>query len=174
MTISRDFNHGVRKLGSLLTLVTVNLECLWYKLLTIGISGKMFHAVKSLYNNVKCAIKVNDVIIPFLDVTLGVKQGCRLSPTLFAICINDLAEESEALNCGIEIGSEQLALLLYTDAIVLLAPSEQSLQVMLNTLHEWCIKWRLLINQEKTKINFRPVATQKTHFDFKCGKASTY
>ena len=51
---------------------------------------------------------------------------------------------------------------------------------MLNTLHEWCIKWRLLINQEKTKIiHFRPVAVQITQFDFKCGevaleKESTY
>ena len=83
---------------------TVNRDCLWYKLLTMGISGKMFHAVKSLYNNVKCAVKVNDVITPFLDVSLGVKQACRLSPTLFAIYINDLAEEIKALNCGIEIG----------------------------------------------------------------------
>ena len=51
---------------------------------------------------------------------------------------------------------------------------------MLNTLIEWCIKWRLLINQEKTKIiHFRPVAVQITQFDFKCGelaleKESTY
>ena len=51
---------------------------------------------------------------------------------------------------------------------------------MLNTLHEWLFKWRLLINQDKTKIiHFRPVAVQKAHFDFKCGelvleKGSTY
>ena len=159
---------------------TVNRDCLWYKLLMMGIGGKMFHAVKSLYNNVKCAVNVNDVITPFLDVTLGVKQGCRLSPTHFAIYINDLAEEIKALNCGIEIGDEQLALLLYADDIGLLAPTEQSLQLMLNTLHEWCIKWRLLINQEKTKIiHFRPVSVQITQFDFKCGelaleKESTY
>ena len=46
----------------------------------MGIGGKMFHAVKSLYNNVKCAVKVNDV-----------------TPTLFAIYINDLAEVTKAL-----------------------------------------------------------------------------
>ena len=102
----------------------------------VGKEGKMFHAVKSLYNNVKCAAKVNDVITPFLDVTLGVNQGCRLSPTPFAIYIDDLAEEITALNCGIEIGDEQLAILLYADDIVLLTPTEQSLQLMLNTLHE--------------------------------------
>ena len=89
-----------------------------------GYKWKMFHAVKSLYDNVKCAVKVNDVITPFLDVILGVKQGCKLSPMLFAIYINDLAEEIKSLNCGLEIGDDQLALLLYADDIVLFAPTE--------------------------------------------------
>ena len=99
-------------------------DCLWYKLLTMGISGKMCHAVKSLYDNVKCAVKVNDVITPFLNVIRGVKQCSKLSPTLFAIYINDLAEEINSLNCGLEIGDDQLALLLYADDIVLLASTE--------------------------------------------------
>ena len=64
---------------------TVNRECLWYKLLKLGIKGKIYHTVESLYNNVRCAVKVSDVITPFLNVNLGVKQGCRLSPTLFAL-----------------------------------------------------------------------------------------
>ena len=79
-----------------------------------------------------------------------------------------------------EIGDDQLALLLYADDIVLLAPTEESLQLMLNKLNEWCAKWRLLINQEKTKIvHFRPVSIQETQYNFVCGelaleKTSTY
>lgn len=149
---------------------TVNRECLWYKLLTLGINGKMFRAVQSLYDNVRCAVRVNDVTTPFLDVTLGVKQGCRLSPTLFALYVNDLAEEIKALNCGIEMVGDRLALLLYADDIVLIAPSEQSLQLMLDTVHEWCTKWRLTINKDKTKIiHFRPAAIHCTQFNFRCG-----
>ena len=44
---------------------TVSRECRWCNLLTLGIKGKMFHAVESLHNNVRCAVKVNDVITPF-------------------------------------------------------------------------------------------------------------
>ena len=120
---------------------TVNRDCLWYKLLTLGIKGKMFHAIESLYDNVRCAVKVNDYITPYLDVKLGVKQGCRLSPTLFALYINDLAEEIKTLNCGVELGNGQLALLLYADDVVLIAPTEESLQHMLDKLYEWCSKW---------------------------------
>ena len=149
---------------------TVNRECLWNKLLKLGIKGKMYHAVESLYNNVGCAVKVNDVITPFLNVNLGVKQGCRLSPTLFALYVNDLAEEIKALNCGIEMGDDQLALLLYADDVVLIGPTEESLQRMLDKLYEWCSKWRLAINKDKTKIiHFRPVSIQCTQFVFKYG-----
>lgn len=149
---------------------TVNRDCLWYKLLALGINGKIFHAIQSLYDNVKCAVKVNDYLTPFLDVALGVKQGCRLSPTLFALYINDLAEEIKALGCGIEFDGGQLSLLLYADDIVLIAPTEDSLQRMLNVLNEWCVKWRLMLNKEKTKvIHFRPVSIDKCQFDFVCG-----
>ena len=140
------------------------------KLLTLGIKGKMFHAIESLYDNVRCAVKVNDFITPYLDVKLGVKQGCRLSPTLFALYINDLAEEIKTLNCGVELGNEQLALLLYADDVVLIAPTEESLQHMLDKLYEWCSKWRLTINKDKTKIiHFRPAAIQCTQYIFKYG-----
>ena len=48
-----------------------------------GYRGSMSKAVKSQYKKIKCAVKVNDIITSFLDVTLRVKQGCRLSPTRF-------------------------------------------------------------------------------------------
>ena len=68
---------------------TVNRHCLWYKLYSLGLSVKILTAVKSLYSDVKCALNVNGHITRFLDVDLGVKQGCRLSPTFCAIYVND-------------------------------------------------------------------------------------
>ena len=47
-----------------------------------------------------------------------------MSPTLFAIYINDLAEEISRLNCGIDLDSFQISILLYADDIVLLTESE--------------------------------------------------
>ena len=64
---------------------TVNRHCLWYKLYSLVLNGKILNAVKSLYSDVKWAVNVNGHITRFLDVDLGVKQGCRLSPTLFAM-----------------------------------------------------------------------------------------
>ena len=150
---------------------TVNRDCLWFKLAALGISGKILKAIQSLYSNVRCSIKVNNYFTPYFDSELGVKQGCRLSPTLFSIYINDLAEEIKSLNCGIDLDIEQLSLLLYADDVVLLAPTEEALQRMLDKLSEWGKKWRLMINKDKTKIvHFRPKGIKQTNFMFSCGE----
>ena len=84
--------------------------------------------------------------------------------------VNDLAENINALGCGVDIDGEQLSLLLYADDVILIAPTENSLQRMLDTLNDWCHKWRLQINQDKTKvIHFRPSGKDRSNFEFKCG-----
>ena len=59
------------------------------KLIKLGISGRMLEALKSLYNEVKCAVRINGQISDWFDVKIGLKQGCILSPLLFKIFIND-------------------------------------------------------------------------------------
>ena len=60
--------------------------------------------------------------------------------------------------------------MLYADDIALLSPCEESLQIMLNALDEWCDNWRVTLNQEKTKIvHFRPCGIDQCDFSFSCG-----
>ena len=57
---------------------------------------------------------------------------------------------------------------MYADDIVLIAESEEDLQLMLDKLTRWCSKWRMLLNTEKTQIvHFRHKNAQKTKFIFK-------
>ncbi|XP_063436893.1 ankyrin repeat domain-containing protein 50-like [Mytilus trossulus] len=89
---------------------------------------------KSLYENVTCKVRVNDRHTPWFNVDCGVKQGCLLSPTLFAAYINDLAKRINNLNCGVCFDDTVLSILLYADDIALIAPDEESLQKMLDTV----------------------------------------
>lgn len=59
---------------------------------------------------------------------------------------------------------------MYADDIALIAPDAESLQRMLTKLHDWCNKWRLSVNSEKTKvIHFRSVSTTLCNHNFFCG-----
>ena len=46
----------------------------------------------------------------------------------------------------------KLYILMYADDTVVLAESEDEMQKLLNTLHEYCEEWKLKINVTKTKI----------------------
>ena len=100
---------------------TVHRDCLWYKLMSLGIKGKILKAVQYLYAEVQCVVKVNDYATPFFDVSHRVKQRCKLSPTLFSLYINNLANDIKQIRLGIGIGDQQRSLLLYADDIALIA-----------------------------------------------------
>ena len=60
--------------------------------------------------------------------------------------------------------------MLYADDLVLLTDSEGELQSLLNVLHRWCKKWRLMLNLRKTKVvHFRTPRTKKTQYPFRYG-----
>jgi hypothetical protein len=52
----------------------------------------------------------------------------------------------------VKFKEETISILPYADDIALITPDEQSLQLMLNKLTDWCSKWKLSVNPEKTKV----------------------
>lgn len=70
----------------------------------------------------------------------------------------------------INIDDFKLSMLLYADDIVLLACNETDMQKMLDKLHDWCKRWRVLINTNKPKVvDVRSDRRQRTSFQFKIG-----
>ena len=140
---------------------SVDRNLLLYKLSNIGVTGHMYSAISSLYSNPKSRVILQDYSTDYFDCPVGVKQGDCLSPTLFAIYINDLAKEIKNSGVGVGLnidGSESnietslLSILLYADDIVLFAETELDLQFLLNIVEIWCEKWRLEVNLTKTNI----------------------
>ena len=74
----------------------------------IGVHGNILYAIQSPYKDVSCAVNINGSLTEWFPVCQGVKQGCGLSPTLFAIYINDLVDDINHLNCGIDVGGTQI------------------------------------------------------------------
>ena len=69
------------------------------------------------------------------------------------------------------MGDETLSMLLYADDIVMVARNEQEMQILLDKLHDWCRRWRVLINTDKSKVvHFRNGRRERTEFQFKIGR----
>ena len=125
---------------------------LWYKLLKLGVNGKIFDIVKSMYTNLKTRVFSNGIKSEPFTNSLGVRQGECLSPFLFSMYLNDLEYELSIPNAGIDIGYMKLMLLMYADDVVIFANSAESLQAEIDRLYIYCMKWKLSINVEKTKV----------------------
>lgn len=149
----------------------IDRNLLWRRLSQIGIHGKMFDALKSLYTSVHSCVRVNGFKSEWFNVKAGLRQGCSLSPILFNIFINDFALSVKAFGKGVDIGDgEKVSIMLYADDMVLIADNENDLQLMLDILNRWCIDNRMSVNPTKSQIvHFRPRSVPRTDYKFTCG-----
>ena len=69
---------------------------LWYKLIKLGIRGKLVNIITSMYQNVMSRVKFNNEKSKDIVCHTGVRRGECLSLFLFSMFINDLEEEK----CG--------------------------------------------------------------------------
>ena len=114
--------------------------------------GQFYQALKSLYCDTESCVRLGDHYTDWFLCRSGVRQGDNLSPTLFALFINDLAMQLKHLSSGIQIGPNKLNVLLYADDIALIAENEGDMDAMLDVVSGWCRKWRLRINSLKSKV----------------------
>ena len=73
---------------------------LWYKLIKVGLRGKILNIIKSMYTSVKSRIKYCNKLGNEFYCNLGVRQGECLSPLLFSLFLNDL--EEQFISSGLE------------------------------------------------------------------------
>ena len=105
----------------------VDREALLYKLRNMGIVGNLYHTIRAMYTGAKSCVQVNDKLTDWFNVDSGVRQGDSLSPTLFSLFLNDLANDTKELDAGIMIAGLCLSILLYADDIVLLVPTPEKI-----------------------------------------------
>lgn len=144
---------------------------LWHKLNKLKLGVKMTRVIKSMYNNIKSKISLtsldeNNTIVcnesQYFSCEKGLREGEILSPILFSLYVNDLNKYFEENHCqGVNISSKfydeliiyaKLFLVMYADDTVLFATNRKDLQKSLNIYSNYCDKWKLDINIEKTKV----------------------
>jgi len=103
-------------------------EALLQRLRDIGISATLLTAIMHLYESVLGHLHAAHGMSDFIRSTIGVKQGCPLSPTLFGIYIDELEaflQEHIQDTDGCLLHQVLISILLSADNVVLLSSSQK-------------------------------------------------
>jgi hypothetical protein len=67
---------------------SVSRSLLFSRLSAVGLPLRLISAVESYYAATQCRVRADGKFSPYFPYTIGVKQGCPLSPTLFGVFID--------------------------------------------------------------------------------------
>ena len=104
-----------------------------------------FACVEQLYEKATSAVQMNGSIGELFRTTVGVRQGCLLSPTLFNIFFERIMSYALEEHDGkVSIGGRNITNLRFADDIDALAEEEQELEALVESLEKPAqdIKWR--------------------------------
>ena len=131
---------------------SIHRDGIWKRLLDVGIRGKMWRVLKNLYDVVESCVLVGQQRTEWFSLEAGVRQGCILSPILFAIFIDGLAQALKQVRVGSILEGKRFNLTLFADDIAILAESMQDLQKLLDAAFDYSESWKFRWNCSKSKV----------------------
>ena len=128
-------------------------EALFKKLLGYGVSSNFVSLLRNMHEKTKLSVRLPRSITEFFSSNVGLKQGRNMSPILFNLFVNDINEIFDVRFCHpVSLGNIKLSNLLYADDLILISETKTGLQSCLDNLQAYCQKWKLTVNNKKTKV----------------------
>ena len=87
---------------------TINRTSLWSKLIASEINGNVIRVIYNLYENAKSCIRKENKLSNYFSCNVGVRQGEKLSPLLFAIYLNDFEYTISRKYKGLSFASSEI------------------------------------------------------------------
>ena len=130
----------------------VNRQVLCKVLKKCGMSEKVVRIIESMYVNTKARYTLGDIETEWVLSNRGVRQGCILSPVLFAMYTEELAVRVKESDLGMKIGNEKISLLMYADDIILMSEKSDDLQTMLDIVNEYSVDFGVKFGMDKSLV----------------------
>ncbi|MCO5572106.1 hypothetical protein L7F22_025857 [Adiantum nelumboides] len=140
---------------------TVPRARLMNRMQMLGVPKEIMWGIMTLYGSVLGRIRTPEGDSDIIQSTIGVKQGCPLSPTLFGMYIDEVSDyiDKEG-DRGAQLAGTWIPLLLYADDIVPIAESPDGMQRQLDVLQKFAEESGLSVNMGKTKTMVFNTTTQ--------------
>ena len=118
-----------------------------------NISANLIRVIESLCDKAKSAFLFKSSIGDWFRTTVGVRQGCLLSPTLFNIFLEmTMSDTSEDHEGTVSIGGRTITNLCFADDVDVLAGEEEELAKLVERLDKASTACCMEIDAEKTKM----------------------
>ena len=142
-------------------------EALLLKLAKIGLTGKIFNIIHNMYQGSTSQLKMDRILTEKFPVERGTEQGHTLSPELFKSYVIDLSVLLDEVIANVPYLKEcKISHLLFADDLVLIALDLKSAQKLMDVFYEFCNKWGLEINRDKTNLVIFNKKSLKNNMEF--------
>ena len=126
---------------------------LWHVLRSFNIDEGLVKIMEALYSQASSAVLLNCQVGNFFRTSVGVRQGCLLSPVLFNLFLEKIIQEAlEDHHTSISIGGRPICNLRFADDIDLMGGSNKELQNLTERLATSAGNYGMEISTEKSKV----------------------
>ena len=122
---------------------------LWATMQKYNINANLVRTIEQLYDKATSAVQMNGSIGEWFRTTVGVRQGCLLSPILFNIFLEWIMSDALEEHDGkVSIGGRNITNLRFADDIDALVEEEQELEALVESLDKTCTRYKMEISAE--------------------------
>ena len=131
---------------------SVDRDILWNKMRELGFGGKFLQSLQSMYQGDYVTSDVNGTTTNAVFLGRGLRQGCSLSPLLFALYVVGLSRELAASNLGIELHKTIVSCIFFADDILLISNTVEGLIELQAIVQRHCNDLNMKLSISKSKI----------------------
>ena len=131
---------------------SVDRGILWERMRKLGFGGKFLEAIKCMYRGDFVTSSTNGVTTNPVYLGRGLRQGCSLSPILFALYVVDLSRALSSSNLGVMLYTVCVSALFFADDFVLIARTAEGLRELQKIVLDHCSLLRMKLSISKSKV----------------------
>ena len=128
-------------------------EAFWATMRKCNINASNIRAIVNLYDKAQGAVLFNGSTGEWFRTTVGVRQGCLLSPTLFNIFLERImCEALDDHEGSVSIGGRLITNFRFADDIVVNVEEEEEAGSLVDRLERTTTRYQMEIGPDKTKV----------------------